>query len=68
MKNLIFETRNIERIEDYPFYIPKCGVNIYGKHSVSYKGNFTFYKMDHFGMLIYPNINNTFILNFLKIP
>ena len=28
MKNLIFETRNTEIIEDYLFYIPKCGVNL----------------------------------------
>ena len=72
MKSLVFETQNTETIEDYPFYTPKCGVNIYGRRSISYKGNFTntyvVYKMDRSGMLTCPDINNIFILKYLKIP
>ena len=72
MKNLVFETRNIETIEDYLFYTPIYGINIYGRHSILYKDNFTItyviYKMDRFGMLTYPNINNNFILKYFKIP
>ena len=45
---------------------------IYGRYSILYKDNFTItygiYKMDRFGMLTYPNINNNFILKYLKIP
>ena len=72
MKSLVFETRNTETIEDYPFYTPKYGVNIYGRRSISYKGNFTntyvVYKIDRSGMSTCPNINNNFILTYLKIP
>ena len=72
MKNLVFETRNIETIEDYLFYTPTCGINIYGRRSILYKDNFiityVIYKMDRSGMLTCPNINNNFILKYLKIP
>ena len=35
-KNLIFETRNTETIEDYPFYTPKCGSSIW---NTKYRNN-----------------------------